>query len=159
MNVILYALLAILLQHGVSYSAYVSGMITKNVTFFYRKLPVAPSVRTTMAFNVSYPTSFIRDKYPLLGIYTASPKMNIDKRCSYIQFGQLRNENLHPHLRLSGYRKTTYEISGTDTVNCRAKFNVQDYIPRNFYLTFGFSCDWPTFYSLNGLEYNISFTR
>ena len=44
-------------------------------------------------------------------------------------------------------------------MNCRGRFSVQDYIPRNFYLTFGFHCDWPPVNSLKGLKYIISFTR
>ena len=48
-------------------------------------------------------------------------------------------------------------LSGTDTVNCRGRAAVQDYILRSF-RSFGFHCDWPRIHSLQGLEYNISFT-
>ena len=44
-------------------------------------------------------------------------------------------------------------------MNCRGRVTVQDYIPRNFYLTFGFHCDWPRIHSLQGLKYNISFSK
>ena len=64
------------------------------------------------------------------------PIINIEKRCSKFIYGQLHNENLHPFLRIPEYRTTTYEMSGSDTVNCRGKVTVQDFIPRNFLLSF-----------------------
>ena len=123
------------------------------------KLPVTPSVRSTIEFNISYRQSSMEYKYPIMGIYTEYPKINIGKRCSYVQFGQLRNENLHPVLKVGQYRTTRCELSGADTVNCTGRVNIQDYIPRNFYLTFTFSCYLQPVYSLQGLIYNISFTR
>ena len=127
--------------------------------FLYRKLPVAPSIRAIVEFSVSYLKSSMRHKYPLMGIYTEYPELNIEKSCSYQHYGQLHNEDLHPILRVGHYRTTSRELSGADTVNCRGRVTVQDYIPRNFHLTFGFRCNWPHIYSLKGLWYNISFTR
>ena len=159
MDVRLCTLLVLLSQYQFCHSMFVSGTITENVTFFYRKLPVAPSVRATIAFSVSYLNNSRRLRYPLMGIYTAYPKVNIEKRCSYIRYGQLRNEDLHPHLRLDRpYRTTACRLSGADTVNCRGRVIVQDYKPRSFYLTFGFYCTWPRINSLQGLTYKISFT-
>ena len=150
-------LLVLLLQLGIIHSEYVSGTIKENTTFYYRMLPVTPAISTTIEFNISYLKSSMRDTYPLMGIYTEYPKINIAKRCSYIQHGQLRSENLHTYLRLSGYRHTRCELSGPDTVNCNGRFAFQDYIPRTFSLSFGFQCHWPRIYSLQGLSYNISF--
>ena len=150
----------LLLQINVILSAHVSGTITENTTFYYRKLPVVPSIRATIEFSVSYSQRSMAYEYPSIGIYTNYPKLNTDKRCSYQEFGQLRNENLYAHFRLGRrYRTTTCELSGPDTVNCRGRITVQDYIPRNFYLTFGLHCDLPPMYSLNGLQYNISFSQ
>ena len=101
----------------------------------------------------------MRYMYPIMGIYTAYPKINIDNRCSKILYGQLHNENLHHILRVGRYRTTTCEMSGSDTVNCRGRVNIQDYMPSNFYLSFGFDCRWPRIYSLQGLRYNISFSN
>ena len=133
--------------------------ITEGTLFFYRMLPVAPSTRATTEFNVSYPqSSFVqRNRYPLMGIYTEYPKINIEKNCSKIRYGQFRNENLHPHLKVGKYRTATCTLSGADTMNCTGRENIQDYIPRRFYLTFGFHCGWQPIYSLKGLAYNISF--
>ena len=116
---------------------------------------------TTIEFNISYLRTSISgtEHLPLMGIYATYPKINIAKQCSYIRYGQLRNENLHPFLRVGRYRTTTCELSGTDTVDCRGKVVVQDYIPRNFHLTFGFRCYWPRIHFLQGLEYNISFSK
>ena len=44
-------------------------------------------------------------------------------------------------------------------MDCTGRVNVQDYIPRNFSISFGFHCDWPRVNSLQGLKYNISFTE
>ena len=152
-------LLVLLLHFNFSHSVHIFGTITENTTFFYRKLPVAPSVRATLVFYISYSQRSMGKTYPSMGLYTTYPKLNIDKSCSYQQFGQLRNENLHPFLRVGRYRTTTCELSGADIVNCRGRVTVQDYIPRNFYLTFAFSCYLPPIYSLNGLRYNISFSK
>ena len=145
--------------NSVTHSTYVSGIITENTTFFYRKLPVAPSIRATIEFNISYSQSSMANRYPSMGIYTTYPKLNIDKRCSYIGYGQLYNENLHPELRVGRYRTTTCMMSGTDTVNCSRRVPVQDFMPRNFYLSFGFSCNFPIISYLEDLRYNISFTN
>ena len=145
-----------------THSEFVSGNIQDNITFYYRELSVAPSISTIIDFSVPYPRSPFRYQdhhYPLIGIYTDYPKINIEKRCSYIRYGQFRNDFLHPHLRLGENRAITCMLSGTDTVNCRGQIKIQDYIPWNFELTFGFGCDWPRIYSLQGLTYNISFTK
>ena len=93
-----------------------------------------------------------------MGISTKYPAINIKKRCSYIRYGQFRNENLHPYLGSQcQYRSTTCDMSATEIVIYRGNFTVQDFAPRNFYLTFGFECDWPKSYPLQGLVYNISF--
>ena len=106
------------------------------MTFFYQKLPVAPSIRATIAFSVSYIQSSMRGErpFPMMGIYTAYPKINIEKRCSYVRYGQLHNENLHSILRLTGYRTTICELSGSDTVNCKGRFYIQDYIPKDIFI-------------------------
>ena len=158
MDLTVCTLLVVLSQLSVTHSEHVSGIISKNITFFYRKLPVAPSVHATIDFTVSYLPRSMHYKYPTMGIYTVYPKINIDNRCSKILYGQLRNENLHPILRVGHYR-TICKLSGSDTVNCRGRVTVQDYIPSNFYLTFGFDCEGPHIYSLQGLRYNISFSN
>ena len=93
-------LLVVLSQFNFCHSAHVSGIITENVTFFYRKLPVTPSVRATIEFSVSHQIGTINYKCPSMGIYTKYPTVNIEKRCSDVTYGQLRNENLHPHLKV-----------------------------------------------------------
>ena len=158
MDVKFYILLVLSSQIKSTCGVHISGIIDANTTFFYRKLPVALSVSATIEFSVSYRKSLVRDKFPTMSILTTYPKLNIEKKCSYISFGQFHNESLHTSLRLSGYRHTRCELSGADTVNCTGKFAVQDYIPRNFYLTFGFRCDWRRIHFLQGLQYNISFT-
>ena len=153
-------LLVILSQLSVTLSAHVSGTITDDVKFFYRKFQGAPFIRASIEFNVSHQLGSRDYYYPLMGIYTEYPSVNIEKRCSYMRFGQLHNENLHPFLRVGRYRTTTCKSSGYDTVNCTGRVTVQDYIPRNFYLTFGFHCiKTSSTDSLHGLEYTISFTQ
>ena len=151
-------LLVLVSQFRFARCAHVSGIITENTRFFYRKLPVAPSVRATIQFNVSYIKSLVKNLYPLMGIYTSYPKRNIEKQCSFIKYGQLHNENLHPFLKTYEYKSTICKMSGADIVKCQGRFDIQDYIPRNFSLSFGFPCDWLSIYSLQGLQYNISFS-
>ena len=132
MNIGFCILLLQLLQLSVSECTHMSGRIMEYNTFFYRKLPVTPSVRTTIEFSVSYQWNSMRYNYPSMDIYTEYPQVNIDKRCSYVNFGQLRNENLHPYLKLGRYRTTTCKLSGVDTMNCRGKVKIRDYTPSNF---------------------------
>ena len=152
-------LLILLLQLSITHSEHVFGTINVNTTFFYQKLPITPAISTTIEFSISYLKSSMRDKFPLMGLHTEYPEINIAKGCTYIRYGQLRNENLHPYLRVGRYRTTTCELSGSDTVSCRGKVTVQDYLPRNFHLTFGSPCTWSHFSPLQGLSYNISFTK
>ena len=160
MDAVLYILLVQLLQLSVADSAHVFGTIADNVTFFYRKLQVPPSISVVIEFRVSYLQRYkvIKYSHPLMGIYTNCPKINIEKRCSFVRFGQLRNEKLHPRLGVSQLGTNRCDLSGGNTMNCRGRVTAQDYIPRNFYLTFGFHCDFEPRYSLQGLRYNISFT-
>ena len=155
-----FCILLVLLSHlRVTISVLFSGTTTENTMFYYRKLPVSPSRSVTINFNISYLRSSLKDRTPRMGIYTTYPKVNIDKQCCFIQYGQLWNENLHPLLRLGRYRTTTCKLSGSDVVIGKGTVSVQDYIPRNFYLTFGFHCDVPSIYPLQELRYNISFTK
>ena len=158
MDLKFYMLYLLLSQIKLANGEHVSGIITDTTTFFYRKLPVSPFISGTIEFKVSYIKSLVKNKYPLMGIYTNYPKVNTEKSCSYVRFGQLRNENLHLFLRVGRYRTTTCTLSGNDTVKCTGRVAIQDYIPRKFYLTFGFHCGWPRINSLHGLKYNISFT-
>ena len=159
MDVKFWTCLVILSQFSVAHSAHVSGTITENVTFFLPEVTSCSIYTDNNRVQHYYLRMSISgtEHYPLIGIYAT--KINIAKQCSYIRYGQLRNENLHPFLRVGRYRTTTCELSGTDTQDCRGKVVVQDYIPRNFHLTFGFRCYWPRIHFLQGLEYNISFSK
>ena len=117
-------LLVLVSQFRFNCCAHVSGIIIENARPFYRKLHVTPSVRATIEFNVSYIKSLVKNLYPLMGIYTNYPKRNIDKQCSFIKFGQLHNENLHPYLKTYGYRSTRCEMFGADVVTCRGRFHI-----------------------------------
>ena len=66
---------------------------------------------------------------------------------------------LHEHLSDEKDQIVTCTLSGLGTVSCRGRVNIQDYIPRNFSVSFGFHCDWFRIHSLQGLSYNISFTK
>ena len=156
MDVIFCTLFGFLSQFGFTHTSHITGKISENTTFFYRMLAVAPSVRTTIDFNVFY---LKKGGYPVMGIYTEYPAINIEKKCSCTEYGQLRNDNLHPYLREGQYRTTTCTLSDNDAVNCTGRVNVQDYIPRNFYLSFGSTCDWKHFSALQGLTCNISFIK
>ena len=157
MDLNVWAFVILLSQYSVSHRPRVSGIISNNTTFYYRKLPVAPSVRATIDFSVFYPKNSYKE--PVINMYTTYPAINIEKRCSYIRYGQLINKNLHEHLDVGQHDAVTCEWFGADTVSCRGRVTVQDYIPRNFSLSFGFHCDWLPINSLKGLQYNISFTK
>ena len=65
-------------QKSVTKSAHVSGIITENVTFFYRKLPVAPSVCVAVEFKLYAEQTYLKledpELFPKLGRYLRPEK-------------------------------------------------------------------------------------
>ena len=157
MGVKVWTISILLYQHSFSDNAHITGIINYKTTFYYRKLPVAPSIRATIDFSVSYPKYSYKE--PVINFYMVYPAINIEKRCSYKRYGQFHNRNLHEHLSVGQHETAICTWSGVDTVSSRGRVTVQDYIPRNFSLSFGFHCDWLRINSLQGLRYNISFTK
>ena len=79
MDIRVFTFLALLSTVNFTHSVHVSGTIDQNKTFFYQRLPVTSSVRTTINYTVSYPeiSMMHKDQYPLMGIYTEFPKVNM----------------------------------------------------------------------------------
>ena len=65
---------------------------------------------------------------------------------------------MHLPLRCLDEVEKCYHSPSGEWMRCRGELVVQDYIPRNFYLSFGFQCDSTHIYPLKGLTYHISFS-
>ena len=144
-----------------SHSMSISDVISEDVTFLHKTFPVPPSMRAIIQMDVSYPISSVKipDNYPIMGIYTTNDHINIKKQCTYIRYGQLANQVLHPRIRLDGsdIQPPHCLKEGVDTIHCRRNVTIQDFKPRNFSFSFGFFCSKINqVSSLKGLIYNIS---
>ena len=80
----------------------ISGGIKEKVSFVLDKFPVPPSMRTIIEVDVYYPNMYFIDgeNFVILGIYTTSDHINFKKQCTYIRYGQLRNNYLHPGITM-----------------------------------------------------------
>ena len=110
-------------------------------------------LRATIDFNVSFIE--LAFKHPVISMYMVYPAIGVDKGCSDIDDRYVLHEHLDPGRNDSS---ATCRSSKSGTVNCKGRVTVQDYIPRNFSLSFGFDCHWSRIHSLKGLRYNISFS-
>ena len=121
---------------------------------------VPPSIRAIIEVNISF-TGYIwhSNHHPDMGIYTTEDHINIKKQCTHILYGQLINRNLRFVIREDRGRLNTPRCLGESDgrLHCRGNITVQDFKPRNFSFSFGFSCvDKNALSSLKGLVYNIS---
>ena len=94
----------------------ISDEIIHETDFYYKNLSSFPSNLATIEYYISYNQSdFALNHWmcgrPVFDIYTTQDDENLKRRCSYDNFGQLRNENLHTRLlpMKSPYRFTTCE--------------------------------------------------
>ena len=139
----------------------VSGEISEDVTFIHKTFPGPAAKRATIEYSVSFYFSRYVD-YLILGIYTRPDHVNLEKNCTYIDYGQVRNTAMHQYF---GYWHTQCERRENNTLHCTGNITVQDFIPRNFSFSFGFSCydmKYPPFastVSLKGLVFNITIYR
>ena len=92
-------------------------------------------------------------------MYTVQDHIDRRTNCINDRYGQLHNENLFGHLWEGKFRETICARSPSypQVIECHAKYQVQDFTPRNFAFSFGFTCKEPgTISSLKGLQYNVS---
>ena len=136
------------------------GVISEDITFLHKTFPVPPSIRAIIEVDAAFPDISIRQQghCPATGIYTTDNHTNIKKRCTYLEFGQLANGNLHPKIRNDEGRYLMIRCFSDDgKTHCIGKIIVQDFKPRNFSFSFGFPCkEINAISSLKGLVYNIS---
>ena len=144
--------------------SYFLGEISENVTFLHSKFRGPPSRRAEIWFRVSFKE---QGHHPIFGIYTTEDHINIQKQCTYIDYGQLGNRNLHLRLTTDDYVypylhdsdfcvPVLASVNDSRSISCQRFITVQDFIPRNFYFSFGFRCDEMSS-SLQGLDYFITF--
>ena len=137
------------------------GTMNEDCHFYYRKLSNIPSTLTTIEYFISYNQSIILVENStglVMDIYTTEDNINLQTKCSYTVYGQLRNENLYIKLRPRTYRSAKCVLSKDEKfVDCYGKTKIQDFIPRNYAFSFGYICsDSENVNSIKGLFYNIS---
>ena len=79
----------------------------------------------------------------MMGIYTTLDHINIRKRCTDIEYGQVGNENLHSGLtRNQNYSAPLRcRLQTRSRPHCTGNITMKDFIPRSFSLLLGFHCD------------------
>ena len=138
-----------------------SHTIVNDTQFYYHKLSVNSSKLATIEYSI---INNIRYQCPdcmiHFHIYTTDDDKDLKTQCHNKNYGQLRNENLHTPLlpRKKPYRSTTCALDEDDDliIICHGKTSIQDFIPRNYAFSFGYSCDDMPRPSLKGLVFNIS---
>ena len=156
-------ILLILTQWRWTNSIAVCGSVSDDANFIYEKFPLQSSMRAIIEVDVYYPYYKYLNNwfFPILGIYTTKDHINIRSKCTHNQYGQIRNENLHPGITVdpSGVRSRTLNCENDNTTNmihCTGNIIVQDFEPRHFSFSFGFHCAFGCFdCSLRGLDYKL----
>ena len=145
----------------------VSDKISRNTNFYYRRLSRIPSKLATIEYfirlnHTNLTAQCVDDQVCKvnLQIYTTEIHRNLKQNCSDTDFGQLRNVNLYTPLRprVTRYRYTKCELDSKDTdmLQCKGNAMIQDYKPRNYGFSFGYSCRRPVKPSLVGLSYSFT---
>ena len=144
----------LLLHFGYTNTHKVSGTIEENIKFYHRKLSEYPSILATIEYSLMFKHDFGGKK---LTIYTSENQTAFKDKCLSLNYGQLRNENLHTPLG-TDYRHTKCEGDKYNPIfnHCYGKIRIQDYIPRHYLFSFGFYCGENGNISLQGLSYNFS---
>ena len=158
-------LLLFLLPKMVSQKMTISDVVTTDTSFYYRQFETFPARLATLEYSITF--NMTRIKYQcngsgcsvILDIYTTQHDKNLQTNCSNDSFGQLKNENLRIPLkvRYHPYRLTTCKLEDLDLdmLNCEGRTTIQDYIPRKYGFSFGYTCDISSKPSLVGLSYNV----
>ena len=158
----LFSLICLYFIHwNVVYSASLSGTILNDTTFYYKNLDTYPSKLATVEYSVWYNPNTAAGQcsscYPRLDIYTTRDDKNLVTNCANDNYGQLRNEDLHEPLKLRREQKPCRKsVTYPDWIYCHGTVKIQDYMPRLYGFSFGYSCSLQTTYTLKGLMYNIS---
>ena len=132
------------------------------------------SLSATVEFSVSYSNiSFCSTAHarcgPKMDIYTTQKDVNFKKNCSYDSFGQAGNERLVIYLSELDPSNPIHQTSSKtctllpgeyQRVQCSGKVTVQDFIPRNLFISLGYKCKHTSklakMPSLYGMQLNIS---
>ena len=153
----LYIFLLLITERKLTYCQPVSlsGVVSDDVTFIHQTFPVPPSTRAIIEVDLHYQRDVERS-YPILGIYTTEDHINIDKKCTETQYGQVWNRDLHPGLTVNRNDSNPLicEADSSNRIYCTGKIIVLDFIPRYFAFSFGHFCSFNN--SLEGLAYNMS---
>ena len=93
-----------------------------------------------------------------MDIYTTKDDRNLRTNCSNSDYRQLGNEDLHSPLRPRSYRYTTCKLDDVDPkmLHCDGRIMIQDYKPRHYGFSFGYSCKYLNRSSLRGLSFNFT---
>ena len=156
----IYILLAVFVQLRLShsYKTFISGEISEDLSFIYKKFSVPPSMRAIIEVDVSYPISSVRRLGfdPIMGIYTTQDHINIKQRCVDSHHGQFRQIHLIPAIFVD-HKDDSGRLSCKRETHCKGNITIQDFKPRYFSFSFGFFCDKVSSKSsLKGLIFNIS---
>ena len=111
----------------------VSDTIT-DVPFYFRQLSEYPSKLVTIEYTINFT---IVEPTIQMDFYTTKDHINLKRNCSALHYGQLLNDKLHIILHKDSSRRNNCKIN-QNRMFCNGIKKIQDYIPRNYYVSFGF---------------------
>ena len=152
MALILFTVFLVSFQNNYIVANYVSDTIKEDVDFLKIKISNYPSKFAIIEYIVSYTITDTVGHHVKMDIYTIEDNVNSRERCSALHYGQLQNDGLHVPLNTRTFRETDCERYD-EFVSCQGQRIIQDYIPRDYFVSFGFDCDETG--SMKGLAYEI----
>ena len=127
---------------------YISGVVKEDVGFYFLKLSEYPSRLATIKFSLKYTPPITLFAVLYMNIYTVKENINQQKQCTELHYGQFLNDKMSALFS----RKRCKKIKGV--TYCSYRLRIQDYIPRNYYISLGYNCNSEK--SLKGLIYNVT---
>ncbi len=174
----LLTLLLFLMLYGEVVSDSISGTITEDVKFFYRKLSSIPSKFATLEYSVSYRNASFcsrTDRYcrVILSFYTTNHNNGSNRACADKFFHQILNKHLvvtlppflHTNQKQMDFASGEFRNHShckvdlrQRSIHCTSKIFVQEYKPTDFAFSLSFSCSqgFKLQASLKGLQFNMT---
>ena len=127
------------------------GTIGNDTSFFYEKFPTPPSRLATFEYSVLMPKENNND-YVNLCLYTTEHHVNIEKKCSAKDFGQVKYDKMHEEF---SKRRNVCHWRRNELF-CHRIRHLQDYESRYFAFSLGFYCKDKPVKSLKGFTFNVT---
>ncbi len=140
-----------------------SGTV-KDSHFFSRRLSTFPTKRITIKFSVLLHKSITPDIeknqiFPLIKFYTMDTDVDLKLKCISRGYGQLFNQEMVIPIKPKPFKYVTvcgYSSRSTKSILCTGNMKIEDFMPRNYSVSFGYECSRGEDMRIRNLSYKIS---